>query len=174
VVPPKGLWRFVITRLLTVAAIALVMVWAISNTKKGMIEAVIFLGAIILIAAVEVPLLQQRWSRLERRRLESLPAGVIYAGPARLEAPKDAPASRPLPGELLVDRRGVSFTAKAAQTPVLNLAWSEISHVSLRPISSAPLAGSLVLTVAGGATHRYVVQRCASLADALVHLPERV
>jgi hypothetical protein len=99
---------------------------------------------------------------------------VIYAGPARLEAPKDAPASRPLPGELLVDRRGVSFTAKAAQIPALNVAWSEISHVALRPISSAPLAGSLVLTVAGGTTHRYVVQRCASLADALAHLPERV
>ena len=174
VVAPKGLWRFVLTRLLTVAAIALVMVWAISPTKEGVIEAVVFLGAIIVLAAVEVPLMQRRWRRLEKLRIEALPAGVIYAGPARVEAAERAPGTKPVPGELLVDRAGMSFTPKAAEMPPFSVAWSDMSRVTLRPISTAPLAGSLVLTVAAGTTHRFVVQRCASLADALAHLQERV
>lgn len=175
VVAPRGLWRFVFTRLFTVAAIALVMVWALSNTKRGMIEAVIFLGAVLLIATVEVPLLQRRWHRLEERRLDSLPADAIYAGPARVESPEGAPAGRPIPGELVLDRKGVSFTPKReGQAPGLMLTWPEMRHIELRPISSAPLAGSLVLTLAGGSTRRFVVQRCDSLAKELQRLPERV
>ncbi|MGO9584116.1 MAG: hypothetical protein ACLP36_15075 [Acidimicrobiales bacterium] len=175
IVPPRGLWRFVLTRVLTVAAIALVMVWAISNSRKGMIEAVVFLAVIILIATVEVPLLQRRWRREEERRLASLPGDAIYAGPARAESPPGAGGGRPVPGELVLDRRGLSFTPRRpGQVPALSIAWAEMSNISLRPVSAAPLAGSLVLTLAAGSTQSFVVQRCASLADKLQHLPERV
>jgi hypothetical protein len=171
VVPPKGLWRFVFTRLAAIAAIALVMVWAISNTPKGMLEAIVFLAAVVLIAAVEVPFLQHRWQRLEKRRLESLPADTIYAGPARVESPPGAGGGRPVAGELVLDGLGLSFTPKHAdQAPILKFSWTEMTHIALHPISMAPLAGSLELTLAKGATHRFVVQRCSSLADELQHL----
>jgi hypothetical protein len=175
VVAPKGLWRFVFTRLLAVAAIALVMVWAISNTPKGMIEAIVFLAVVVVIAAIQVPFLQRRWQRLEERRLESLPADTIYAGPARVETPASAGGGRPVAGEIVLDGLGLSFTPKhTGQAPPLRFSWAEMSHLALHPISMAPLAGSLELTLAKGTTHRFLVQRCASLADELRHLPDRI
>jgi hypothetical protein len=35
------------------------------------------------------------------------------------------------------------------------------------PISTAPVAGSLELTLCGGSTQSFVVQRCESLADVM-------
>jgi len=175
VVPPKGLWQFVLKRLLLVAVIAVVMVWAISDSRKGMIAAIIFLAVIGLIATIQVPLLQRRWRRLEERRLTSLPGGAIYAGPARAEGSPGSGSGRPIPGELIVDSEGVSFIPKrAAQAGNLHFKWAEMSQIKLNPITSAPLAGSLVLTLAGGATQSFLVQRCGSLADKLRHLPERL
>jgi hypothetical protein len=175
IVPPQGLWGFVFKRLFLVAAIALIMVWAIGNTKKGMIEAVLGLGAVIVIAAIEVPLLKRRWQRLEQRQLASLPGDVIYVGPARAESLPGSFDARPVPGELLVDQRGLTFTPKqTGQGPVLSITWTQMRNVSLHPISSAPLAGSLVLTLSGGSTRSFVVQRCASLADKLQNLPDRL
>jgi hypothetical protein len=174
-VRPKGLWRFVFTRLVTVAAIALVMVWALNNTRRGVIEAIVFLGVIALVAAVQVPLFQQRWRHLDERRLESLPSDTIYAGPARAESPPGAVGNRPVPGELVLNGKGVSFIPKrAGELPTSSVTWAEISHIRLQPISAAPLAGALVLTVAGGSKRSFVVQRCQSLADALSQLPERL
>jgi hypothetical protein len=175
VVPPRGLWQFVAKRLLLVAVIALVMVWALSDSKKGTIAAVIFLAAIALIAAIQVPLLQRRWRRLEAGRLASLPADTVYAGPARAESPPGSGSGRPVPGEIILDATGLSFLAKR-ETPAnsFSFKWHEMSHIRLSPISYAPLAGSLVLTLARGSTQSFVVQRCGSLADTLQHLPERL
>ena len=176
VAPPKGLWQFVLKRLVLVALIALVMVWAISDSRKGTIAAMVFLALIALIAAIEVPILERRWRRLEQQRLASLPPGAIYAGPARAEEPEGSGSRRPIPGELILDATGVSFLPKRA-TPngKLSFKWAEISHVKLDPITYAPLAGALVLTLArGGATQSFLVQRCGSLADKLAHLPERL
>ena len=52
------------------------------------------------------------------------------------------------------------------------LSWAGISHVELRPVAAAPLAGSLVLTVGGGIKHSFLVQRCESLADVLSELAQ--
>jgi hypothetical protein len=49
-----------------------------------------------------------------------------------------------------------------------------MAHIQLLPISAAPVAGSLVLSLRGGSTQNFVVQRCESLADKLQHLPERL
>ena len=175
VAPPKGLWQFVLKRLLVVAVIALIMVWAISDSRKGTIAAVIFLAAIALIAAIEVPLLERRWRRLEEQRLASLPEGAIYAGPARAEGAPGSGSGRPVAGELILDAKGVSFTPKrTAQVGNLSFGWAEMSHIKLNPITYAPLAGSLVLTLAGGATQNFLVQRCGSLADKLQNLSERL
>jgi hypothetical protein len=175
VVPPKGLWQFVFKRLLLVAAIALVMVWAVGNTGRGMLEAVVVLALVILIAAVQVPLFQRRWRRLEELRLQSLPAGAIYAGPARAESLPGSEDGRPVPGELLFDATGLSFTPKQpARAKALRVKWTEMSHIRLNPISYAPLAGSLVITLPGGSTQSFVVQRCASLAEKLQHLPQQM
>lgn len=175
VVAPQGLWQFVFKRLLLVAAIALVMVWAIGNTHKGMIEAISFLALIIVLAAVEIPLLQHRWNRQEQQRLETLPPGVLYAGPARVESDSANSHERPVPGELVLDDKGISFTPKrVGQAALMSLAWSDMRHIDLHPMSGAPLAGSLILTLARGSTHRFVVQRCTSLADVLLHLSERI
>ena len=172
IVRPKGLWRFVFTRLATVAAIALVMVWVLNNTRRGVTEAVIFLAAIALVAAVQVPLLKSRWRRLDQQRLAALPEGAIYAGPARAESSSGS-GGRPVPGELLLDRGGVSFTPRRADATVPSkLSWAGISHVELRPVAAAPLAGSLVLTVGGGIKHSFLVQRCEGLADVLSELAQ--
>ena len=163
VAPPKGLWQFVLKRLLLVAVIALIMVWAISDSRKG------------TIAAIEVPLLERRWRRLEEQRLASLPEGAIYAGPARAEGAPGSGSGRPVAGELILDAKGVSFTPKrTAQVGNLSFGWAEMSHIKLNPITYAPLAGSLVLTLAGGTTQNFLVQRCGSLADKLQNLSERL
>ena len=138
-----------------------------------MIEALVFLGVVAVVAAVQVPLLQQRWRRLENERLASLPAGAFYAGPARAEGSPGA-GEKPVPGELVLDKNGVSFTPKREAPPGSSIAWAKIASARLRPVSTAPLAGSLELSLIGGSKQSYVVQRCESLADALSHLPERL
>jgi hypothetical protein len=172
IVPPKGLWRFVITRVLAVAALGFIMAVGLNHSSKVVISATVFLAVMVLIAAVEVPLFKRRWRRLEQERLSSLSAGTIYAGPARAENLPGAVGNRPIAGELVLDRWGLSFTPKrATEVRVLNIAWTEMTHIRLLPISAAPVAGSLVLTLAGGSTRSFVVQRCESLADKLQHLP---
>ena len=48
-----------------------------------------------------------------------------------------------------------------------------MTHIKLSPIPIAPVAGSLELTLRGGSTQSFVVQRSESLADKLQHLPEQ-
>ena len=175
VAKPKGLWQFVLKRLLLVAVIAVVMVWAISDSRKGIVAALVFLAVIALIAAIQVPLLQRRWRRLEEQRLASLPEGAIYVGPARAEGLSGSGSARPVPGELVLDAEGISFIPKRAdQAGNLSFKWADMSHIRLNPITYAPMAGSLELTLARGATQSFLVQRCGSLADKLQHLPQRL
>ena len=175
VVPPKGLWRFVIIRVLAVAALGFIMAAALNHSSRGMIAATAFLAVMFLIAAVEVPLFKRRWRRLEQQRLASLPGDAIYAGPARAQSLQPGGGSRPVAGEIVLDGHGFSFTPRrATDAPPLNIAWAEMAHIQLLPISAAPVAGSLVLSLRGGSTQNFVVQRCESLADKLQHLPERL
>jgi hypothetical protein len=75
----------------------------------------------------------------------------------------------------MLDRQGLSFTPRrATEVPVLSVTWAEMTHIRLLPISVAPVAGSLELTLRGGSTQSFVVQRCESLAEKLQHLPERL
>jgi hypothetical protein len=175
IVPPRGLWRFVITRVLAVAALGFIMAVGLDHSSKAIIAATIFLAAMLLIAAIQVPLLKGRWRRLEESRLKSLSGDPIYAGPARAENLPGARGGRQIAGELVLDRQGLSFTPRrATELPALNIAWSDMTNIRLFPISTAPVAGSLELTLHGGDTHSFVVQRCESLADKLQHLPERL
>ncbi|MGO9961983.1 MAG: hypothetical protein ACLPUG_00975 [Acidimicrobiales bacterium] len=172
VVPPKGLWRFVITRVLAVAALGFIMAVGLNHSSKTVIAAAIFLVLMILIAALQVPLFKRRWHRLEEDRLKSLPGDPIYAGPARVDSPG---GGRPVAGELVLDSRGITFTPKRTQDMAsLRITWGQMTHIRLLPISTAPVAGSLELSLHGGATQSFVVQRCESLAAKLQHLPDRL
>lgn len=175
VVPPKGLWRFVLTRVLAVAALGFIMAVGLNHSSKAVIAATIFLVLMILIAAAQVPLFKRRWRRLEEDRLRSLPGHPIYAGPARAESPPGGGGGRPVAGELVLDRQGISFTPRRSQDmPALDIAWGEMAQIRLLPIPTAPVAGSLELTLHGGATQSFVIQRCESFAAKLQDLPERL
>ena len=151
------------------------MAVGLDRSSKTVIAAIVFLSVVILIAAAQVPLLHRRWHRLEENRLKALPGDPIYAGPARAENLPGAVGNRPVAGELVLDGRGLSFTPRrATQGPPLTIAWGEMANVRLSPISTAPVAGSLELTLHGGATQSFLVQRCESLAEKLQHLPERL
>ena len=157
------------------AALGFIMAIGLNHSSKVIIAATIFLGVVSLIAAIQVPLLKARWRRLEESRLRSLPADVIYAGPARVENLPGAGKRRQVAGELMLDRQGLSFTPRrATEVPVLSVTWAEMTHIRLLPISAAPVAGSLELTLCGGSTQSFVVQRCESLAEKLQHQPERL
>ena len=175
IVPPRGLWRFVITRVLAVAALGFIMAVGLDHSSKVMIAATVFLAAMTLIAAVQVPLFKRRWRRLEENRLRSLSGDAIYAGPARAASLPGAGGGRQVAGELVLNKQGFSFTPRrATEVPPLNIAWAEMTHIRLLPISTAPVAGSLELVLAGGSTQSFVVQRSESLAEKLQHLPERL
>lgn len=175
IVRPQGLWRFVITRVLAVAALGFVMAIGLDHSSKVIIAATIFLALMTLIAAVQVPLFKRRWRRLEENRLRSLAGDAIYAGPARAESLPGARGSRQVAGELVLDRRGLSFAPRrATEVPPLHIAWEEMTHIRLVPIPNAPVAGSLELTLCRGSTQNFVVQRCESLADKLQSLPEQL
>ena len=155
------------------AALGFIMAVGLNHSSKTMIAATIFLVLMILIAAVQVPLFKRRWRRLEESRLRSLPGDPIYAGPARAESLPGGVGGRPVAGELVLDSQGISFTPRRTQDmPSLNIAWGQMTHIRLLPISTAPVAGSLELTLHGGATQSFVIQRCESLAAKLQHLPE--
>ena len=85
IVPPRGLWRFVITRVLAVAALGFIMAIGLNHSSKVVLGATAFLGLMALLAVVQVPLFKRRWRRLEETRLESLSGQAIYAGPARAD-----------------------------------------------------------------------------------------
>ncbi len=172
---PQGLWRFVITRVLAVAALGFIMAIGLNHSSKVIIAAAVFLTFMTLIAVAQVPLLKRRWRRLEEDRLRSLEGNAIYAGPARAENLSGAGGRRQVAGELVLDRRGLSFAPRrATEGPPLHIAWEEMSHIRLVPISNAPVTGSLELTLCRGSTHNFVVQRCESLADKLQNLPEQL
>ena len=175
IVPPKGLRPFVITRVLAVGALGFIMAVGLNHSSKVIVAATIFLGVVALLAAIQVPLLKRRWLRLEESRLRSLSGDAIYAGPARAENLPGASGSRQIGGELVLNRQGLSFTPRrSTEVPALNIAWADMTHIRLSPISNAPVAGSLEVTLFGGSTQRFVVQRCESLANKLQHLPERL
>lgn len=175
VVPPRGLWRFVITRVLAVAALGFIMAIGLNHSSKVVIGAIFFLGLMVLLAAIQVPLFQRRWRRQEQTRLESLSGNAIYAGPARADNLPGTTRSRQVAGELVLDRQGFSFTPRhATDAPTLNIGWAQMTHIRLSPIPLAPVAGSLELTLSGGSTQSFVVQRCESLADKLQRLPEQL
>ncbi len=151
------------------------MAIGLDHSSKALLAATIFLAVVALIAVAQVPLLKRRWRRLEDNRLDSLSPDAIYAGPARAEDLPGAVGNRQVPGELVLHAKGLSFTPRRAlDAPVLNLAWAEMTHIRLLPISTAPVAGSLRLTLRGGATHSFLVQRCESLADKLQNLPQQL
>ena len=175
IVPPKGLWQFVITRVLAVAALGFIMAVGLNHSSKMVIAATLFLAVMTALAAIQVPLIKRRWRRLEQSRLRSLSGDAIYAGPARAESLPGTRGSRHVAGELVLDGQGLSFTPRrATEAPALKITWAKMTHIRLLPISTAPVAGSLELTLRGGSTQSFVVQRCESLADKLQHLPERL
>jgi hypothetical protein len=151
------------------------MAVGLNHSSKTVIAATVFLVLMILIAALQVPLFKRRWRRLEQNRLRSLPGDPIYAGPARVERLAGGAAGRPVAGEIVVDDQGISFAPRRSQDmPPLHITWGQMTHVRLLPIATAPVAGSLELTLHGGATQSFVIQRCESLAAKLQHLPERL
>ena len=175
VVPPKSLWRFVITRVLAVAALGFIMAVGLNHSSKTVIAAAVFLLLMIVIAAAQVPLFQRRWRRLEENRLKSLPGDPIYAGPAARESPPGRVKGRPVAGELVLDSQGISFTPRRTQDMAsLRIAWGQMTQIRLLPISTAPVAGSLELTLHGGATQSFVIQRCESLAAKLQRLTDHL
>ena len=59
--------------------------------------------------------------------------------------------SRQVPGEIVLDGHGFSFAPRRATAALpLDIAWAEMTHIQLLPISAAPVAGSLVLSLRGG------------------------
>ena len=175
IVRPQGLWQFVITRVLAVAALGFIMAIGLNHSSRVVIAATVFLAFMTLIAVGQVPLLKRRWRRLEDNRLRSLEGDAIYAGPARAENLPGAVGRRQVAGELVLDRRGLSFAPRrATEGPPLRIAWGEMSHIRLVPISNAPVAGALELTLCRGPAQNFVVQRCESLADKLQNLPEQL
>jgi hypothetical protein len=151
------------------------MAVGLNHSSKTVIAATIFLFLMILIAAAQVPLFKRRWRRLEESRLRSLPDNAIYAGPARVESLSEGVRNHLVAGELVLDSQGISFTPRRTQDmPSLRIAWGQMTHIRLLPISTAPVAGSLELTLHGGATQSFVIQRCESLAAKLQQLPDHL
>lgn len=171
VASPKSLWRFLVVRLAVVATIALLMDFFLARTNRDFVEAAIFLALVGLVAMLQVPLLERRWRRLDRERRDRLGPETIFAGAARAEVSDSA---KPVPGELVLNRAGMSFTPrKPTEQGGFSAAWSDIARVSLRPAAAAPLAGSLEITFSGGPPRTFLVQRCGPLAEVLSELGER-
>ena len=113
IVPPKGLWQFVITRVLAVAALGFIMAVGLNHSSKIVIAATFFLGLMTLLAAIQVPLIKRRWRRLEQTRLESLSGDAIYAGPARAESLPGTTAQSPGGRGTRAGRAGILLYAPA-------------------------------------------------------------
>jgi hypothetical protein len=156
------------TRLrLGVPVIALALVLTLDLRLRGIIGAVIALGGIVLIIAIEAPVVLRSQRLRQRERLLSLPNGAFYACRGTTVLPGHRSQ---IAGNMILDRQGITFTPLREERPPLTVDWSEVVRLQLAR-SRTPVAGSLVLDKSDGTKQTFIVRGWGRLAKILTSAP---
>lgn len=112
--------------------VAFLVVAGIRSHNGAMVSGgAIAIGLIVLIIAIEVPIILASQERARRRLLASAPEGTMFAAQAT-PMPNDRTFSR---GVLTIEESGMTLSrlSKGGSVSETVLPWNEISHLSVKP-----------------------------------------
>jgi hypothetical protein len=187
VVRPEPFWRWFMRRLVrrfgpaTVVLVAFAVFIAVRNRDPAVIALGLIPFGAAAIVALEAPAILWLADHQQAKLLAASPPGTIFAARvSRVEVPGGA-VSGPgfarrgkVPGILVVDRTGMSFTVSpiARGGPVrtkTSLSWQEVAEVALEPARS-PRIGLLRVTSTTGQVVAWVCPGLPRLIQALDRL----
>jgi hypothetical protein len=179
--PRLRYWQWITLRISLPMGAVLVfaVVTGISSHNSGMLYGALFAtGAVIVIAAIEIPLIRGAVARRERRVRESSPAGTLFAAggsqigylAGALTGPGES--RRGLrSGRITIDQAGVNFraTRNDGHSRDTSLAWQQLSRLDVTP-GSSPASARIKVVTTDGQTVTWFVNGFQDLSRALSHL----
>jgi hypothetical protein len=161
--PRFRFWQSLVLRLWPswVAAVACI-VFGIAAHRTGLVYgALVALGLIIVVTVTAAPLMLGAIARIQRKAIRSLPAGTLFAGPARSRSAWQR-------GLFILDGTGVQFRFSAVTSSPGDtvLTWPQIVRIYVRP-NRSPVNARVDVVTTDGKTVTWSVDGMDDLSAAL-------
>ncbi len=156
-------------------ALVFLVLLGLNHHRSGLIGFGIALVIMAVLVGVEGPLLMRAAARRQSELLASAPSGTAFVGTATfLDRPPETSHSgqqgrtRLVPGFLAISSGGLSFRpGKVESSQPVDVPWSTIARIDVRPAPNAPLAARLDASLRSGSQVSWTVRGYEGLAKAL-------